>query len=114
MRCGCGEACGCAKGGVRRHDVGEGRITRELALTRVAVVSTVLLLAGTFAFAAFQVATHPTWLRAGEAAVMAVALGTLMYGSLVYFLTRRGYLLRRRRHLDSRPNELALFAGLAG
>jgi cellulose synthase/poly-beta-1,6-N-acetylglucosamine synthase-like glycosyltransferase len=114
MRFGRVEAFVRVEDGARRHDIDQARIGRELVLTRVAVAATLVLFASTLMFAVFQVATHPSWWRAGEAMVLAVALSTLVYGSLVYFLTRRGYLLRRRVHLDSPLDELASFARLAG
>jgi hypothetical protein len=112
LTCGCGQGDDCSGGSERRLDVGRERIARELAVTRAAVVSTLVLFVATLAFVGFQVWTHLSWWLAGEAVVLAVALSTMVYGSLVYFVTRRGYLLRRRVHLSLRGEEPAAFARL--
>jgi cellulose synthase/poly-beta-1,6-N-acetylglucosamine synthase-like glycosyltransferase len=113
MTCGCGQAGDCAEVGERRLDVDGARIGREVALTHAALVSTVVLFAATLVFIGFEAATHLSWVRAVQAVVLAAALGVMVYGSLVYFVTRRGYLRRRRVHLSLPGDELAAFARVA-
>ena len=76
--------------GARRFDVGGGSIGREVALTLAALAVTVLLFAATLAYMGAKAAWHPSLARWLQAAAMAVALATLVYGSLVYFVTRGG------------------------
>jgi cellulose synthase/poly-beta-1,6-N-acetylglucosamine synthase-like glycosyltransferase len=113
MACGCDQGADCADAGDGRLDVDGARIAHELALTRAALVSTLVLFVATVVFVVLEVAAHPSWARAIEAAVLVAALSIMVYGSLVYFVTRRGYLLRRRLHLGKAGHELTAFARLA-
>jgi cellulose synthase/poly-beta-1,6-N-acetylglucosamine synthase-like glycosyltransferase len=103
---------GRAPGELRRLEVGGERIDRELALTRAGYSVTVVLFLATVGFLAAQVATRPSFWLGVEALVMTAGLGVLVWGSLVFFVTRGGYLRRRSQHLASRTADLEAFAQL--